>query len=138
MGLRFRKSVKILPGVRVNFNKNSTSISVGRHGARYTVSSNGKKTATVGIPGTGLSYSASSKGHAAKNKEKEKIVYSNKTYNISGKLLYALAILALLIGIPTFIYGGFIFVIMSIIFFMLGKSYIKKSEETKENTESIL
>lgn len=51
MGLRFRKSVKILPGVRVNFNKNSTSISVGRRGARYTVSSNGKKTATVEFRG---------------------------------------------------------------------------------------
>lgn len=57
MGLRFRKSIKLLPGVRLNLNKKSTSISFGGRGARYTVSSTGKKTASVGIPGTGLSYS---------------------------------------------------------------------------------
>ena len=56
MGLRFRKSVKIAPGVRLNFSKKSTSVSFGGKGARYTVSSTGRKTASVGIPGTGLSY----------------------------------------------------------------------------------
>ena len=58
MGLRFRKSVKIAPGVRLNLNKNSTSVSFGGKGAHYTVSSTGRKTASVGIPGTGISYSA--------------------------------------------------------------------------------
>lgn len=56
MGLRFRKSLKIAPGVRLNFGKKSTSFSFGGKGARYTVSSTGRKTASVGIPGTGLSY----------------------------------------------------------------------------------
>lgn len=60
MGWRFRRSKKILPGVRINFNKNSTSISFGGKGARYTISSTGKRTTTVGIPGTGLSYSTTS------------------------------------------------------------------------------
>ena len=57
MGFRFHKSVKIAPGLRLNFNKKSTSVSIGGKGARYTASSNGRKTATVGLPGTGLSYS---------------------------------------------------------------------------------
>lgn len=57
MGLRFHKSIKIAPGIRLNLNKKSTSVSIGGKGARYTVSSNGRKTATVGLPGTGLSYS---------------------------------------------------------------------------------
>ena len=52
MGLKFRKSVKIAPGVRLNFGKKSTSVSFGGKGARYTVSSTGRKTASVGIPGT--------------------------------------------------------------------------------------
>jgi hypothetical protein len=56
MGFRFRKSVKIAPGVRLNFGKKSTSFSFGGKGARYTVSSTGRKTASFGIPGTGLSY----------------------------------------------------------------------------------
>lgn len=54
MGLRFRKSVKICKGVRVNFSKSGVGVSVGTKGARYTVGANGRRTATVGIPGTGI------------------------------------------------------------------------------------
>ena len=60
MGLRFRKSVRICKGVRLNFNKNSFGISIGGKGYGYTVNSKGRRTAHVGIPGTGLSYTASS------------------------------------------------------------------------------
>jgi tetratricopeptide (TPR) repeat protein len=54
MTVRFRKSVKILPGVRINFNKNSTSLSLGPRGAHYTMSSTGRRTVSAGIPGTGI------------------------------------------------------------------------------------
>lgn len=60
MGLRFRKSFKILPGVKFNVGKKSAGVSVGTDGARYSVNSSGRKTSTVGVPGTGLSYSKSS------------------------------------------------------------------------------
>lgn len=60
MGTRFRKSKKILPGVRLNLNKNSASISIGPKGFKQTFSTTGKKTTTVGLPGTGLSYSQTS------------------------------------------------------------------------------
>lgn len=62
MGLRFRKSIKILPGVKLNLGKKSAGVSVGTTGSRYSVNSSGRKTSTVGIPGTGLSYSKSSGG----------------------------------------------------------------------------
>lgn len=42
MGLRFRKSIKIAPGVKINFNKKSISATVGTRGAHYTVNSKGK------------------------------------------------------------------------------------------------
>ena len=54
MSLRFRRSVKILPGVRINFNKNSTGLTFGGRGAHYTINSSGRRTASVGLPGTGL------------------------------------------------------------------------------------
>lgn len=58
MGFRFRKSVKLMPGVKMNLGKKGASVSFGGRGARVTV---GKKTrTTVGIPGTGLSYTATS------------------------------------------------------------------------------
>lgn len=56
MGLRFRRSFKIAPGVRVNLNKKSASVSFGPKGLKHTVSTTGKSHTTVGIPGTGLSY----------------------------------------------------------------------------------
>lgn len=62
MGLRFRKNIKILPGIKLNLGKKSAGVSVGTTGARYSVNSSGRKTSTVGIPGTGLSYSKSSGG----------------------------------------------------------------------------
>lgn len=61
MGFRFRKSVKIAPGVRLNIGKKSVGISAGVKGARVSVNSSGRKTTTVGLPGTGLSYSKSEK-----------------------------------------------------------------------------
>lgn len=65
MGFRFRKSKKILPGVTLNLNKKSASISIGPKGFRQTFSTTGKKTTTVGVPGTGLSYSQSSGSSSA-------------------------------------------------------------------------
>lgn len=54
--LRFRRSVRIAPGVRFNVNKRSVGMSVGTRGARYSVNSDGRRTRSVGIPGTGLYY----------------------------------------------------------------------------------
>lgn len=66
MGFRFRKSFKIAPGVRVNVGKKSIGISAGVKGARVSVNSSGRKTTTVGIPGTGLSYQKTEKIGGAK------------------------------------------------------------------------
>ena len=63
MGLRFRKSFKIAPGVKLNLNKKSTSVTFGGRGFHHTISSTGKKTTTIGVPGTGISYSKTSGGN---------------------------------------------------------------------------
>jgi hypothetical protein len=56
MGFRFRRSIRLLPGVRLNFSKGGVSASVGKRGATVNVGKRGVR-ATVGLPGTGLSYS---------------------------------------------------------------------------------
>jgi tetratricopeptide (TPR) repeat protein len=56
MSYRFRKSVKLAPGVRMNVGKRGLGLSVGARGARYSVNTSGRKTASVGLPGSGLSY----------------------------------------------------------------------------------
>lgn len=60
MGWRFRRSVKIAPGIRINFNRKSTSLSIGGKGIHKTFSSTGRTTTSVGIPGTGLYYTSTS------------------------------------------------------------------------------
>lgn len=54
MSLRFRRSMKLMPGVRLNFGKDSIGMSFGVPGARYTINSKGRRTVTAGIPGTGI------------------------------------------------------------------------------------
>lgn len=54
MPLRFRRSVRIMPGVRLNFGKRGVSVSAGVRGATVTVGRQGIF-GNVGIPGTGLS-----------------------------------------------------------------------------------
>ncbi|MBR1482128.1 MAG: DUF4236 domain-containing protein [Ruminococcus sp.] len=56
MGLRFRKSISLIPGVRLNFSKSGMSVSSGVPGFRKTINTKGQVTTTVGIPGTGLYY----------------------------------------------------------------------------------
>jgi hypothetical protein len=55
MGFRFRRSIRILPGLRLNLGKRGVSASIGVRGAHVTVG-HGKVRETVGIPGSGLSY----------------------------------------------------------------------------------
>lgn len=55
MGLIFRRSIKILPGLKVNVGKKGTSVTVGARGAHVTYGK-GRKTASVGVPGTGVYY----------------------------------------------------------------------------------
>ena len=65
--LRFRRTLKIAPGIRMNVGKTGVSWSFGRRGAHVTVGRRGVRT-TVGLPGTGLSYTshASSTTHTSR------------------------------------------------------------------------
>jgi hypothetical protein len=56
MAIRFRRSMKIAPGLRLNIGKKSASVRVGGRGGGVTLGSAGSR-ATVGAPGSGLSYS---------------------------------------------------------------------------------
>jgi hypothetical protein len=76
MGFRFKKSKQIAPGVRVNFNKKSTSVTFGGKGVHHTINSNGKKTTSAGIPGSGLYYTSSSGGGGGSRNVNEHTVSS--------------------------------------------------------------
>ena len=56
MGFRFRQSVKLCPGVRLNISGSGASLSAGPRGATLNFSGRGAR-ATFGVPGTGMSFS---------------------------------------------------------------------------------
>jgi hypothetical protein len=53
---RFRKSIKLGPGVRLNVSKTGVGVSAGVPGIRRSFHSSGRETTSVGLPGTGLGY----------------------------------------------------------------------------------
>jgi tetratricopeptide (TPR) repeat protein len=62
MGFRARKSVSLGGGLRLTASKSGLGLSAGTRGARYSVHSSGRRTASVGIPGTGVGYTSSRGG----------------------------------------------------------------------------
>jgi hypothetical protein len=56
MGFRYRKGIKIAPGLKLNLNAHSVSLTGGVPGAHLTYNSQGYRTSSVGVPGSGLSY----------------------------------------------------------------------------------
>jgi hypothetical protein len=57
---RFRRSFRVVPGVRLNLSKTGVSTSVGRRGLWFTLGPRGTRS-TVGLPGTGVSYTEHSR-----------------------------------------------------------------------------
>jgi hypothetical protein len=55
MGFRFRRSIRLFQGFRVNLSRSTSSVSIDRRGATFNVSERSAR-ATVGIVGTGASY----------------------------------------------------------------------------------
>src|ERR1700730_14532149 len=57
MGWRYRRRLRIIPGVTLNVGRRGTSVSIGGRGAHVTYGRRGKR-AMIGLSGTGLSYTA--------------------------------------------------------------------------------
>ena len=94
MGFRFRKSFKVLPGVRLNLSKSGTSWSLGKPGA--TVNLKGDRVrGTVGIPGTGLSYSETARSGEAAPAEQE----------LSGEAKFSIGLVVFLVVVLVVMYG---------------------------------
>lgn len=127
MGVRFRKSAKIAPGVRVNFNKKSASVSVGGKGAHYTVSSTGRRTSSVGIPGTGVSYVETHT--AGKGKGSAPVSASRRTFKVCGVIMMVLAVLSILLGLIALAEGGVFLIVMGAVFALPGLFWLRKAKE---------
>ena len=111
MGLNFRKSINLGKGFKLNIGKGSVGISGGVKGARVSVNSKGRKTATFSIPGTGISYRVNlnnlfkgktSKKKGADEKDNDNDNEDGTTININLVLVLIIIILLAVIGVAAF------------------------------------
>jgi tetratricopeptide (TPR) repeat protein len=65
VGFRLRKSITLVPGVRMTFSKTGIGYSVGVKGYRVTKRADGRTQRTASLPGTGVSY-VSTRGSATR------------------------------------------------------------------------
>jgi hypothetical protein len=92
MGFRFRRSFKILPGLRLNLGKKSASVSVGVRGAHVTLRPGHKPRTTVGLPGTGLSYTEGGQQLPASEPEPRGIHWGNIVFAVLIVALFVLLV----------------------------------------------
>jgi hypothetical protein len=89
MGFRFNRRISIFKSLRLNLSKSGPSVSVGGRGAWLTFGKKGTR-ATVGIPGTGMSWS----------EKIESPQHANSTRSIFGtiiRLIFALVFLGIVL-----------------------------------------
>lgn len=87
MGVRFRKSINLGKGFRINMSKTGPGFSWGGKGFRLTKTAKGNIRGTAYIPGTGLSYQKEfknplndlGKNHRKENKNKEGKIVNKKS-----------------------------------------------------------
>lgn len=88
MGIRYRKRVKILPGLYINISKSGISTTVGPRGASVNFGRNGTYLNT-GIPGSGLysrdRISGPKRKITSQNIRTTSVSYSNSSYNTSNR-----------------------------------------------------
>lgn len=89
MGLRFRKSISICPGVRLNLGTTGASISAGVPGFRKSFHTSGRVTTTMSIPGTGISHVSTNKVTQPKVNRAPKKVTNNTPTQLGSMPIYS-------------------------------------------------
>lgn len=134
MGIRFRKSIRIAPGVKLNLNKKSVGLTVGTKGASVTLNSKGRMTASIGVPGTGLpAFKKVSKFGVLKSRHSGKALKRvSVIFYILGALLAVMALL-LIMEEPA---AGILFLAFAGLSIFMGRQYSKAALDNREETES--
>ncbi len=105
MAIRFRKSMKIMPGVRVTLGKSGMGGSLGTNGARVSVNSKGQVRGTAGLNGTGLSSTTMLNG---KSKSKSTKTTTNEVLPITTSKDDIPNVSIFMVVIPWIFLGAFI------------------------------
>lgn len=137
MGMRFRKSINLGGGARLNISKSGLGASAGGKGFRVTKKAGGGTRTTASIPGTGISYVKDSKksGKAESNSAVSAVPATPNylffwiTFRVLSVALIVLGLLLLMIAKPVL---GCVIVATGLIQWKLGSYYKKKHKAYKE------
>ncbi len=113
MGIKTRTSVKIAPGVRVNLNRKSTSVTVGNKYVRHTISTGGGKKRQA--PRQDTPPAAPTKADTL-------------FFKVCGVICWIIGILGALMGLISFSVGGWLLVLLSLPLLFLGWILTKKQK----------
>lgn len=81
MAIRFRKSFKVAPGVRLNVGKKSAGVTLGGKYFRQSFNTSGRRTTSSSIPGTGISFYETSMKKKRKSKKTGRKVRMDEEVN---------------------------------------------------------
>lgn len=153
MGFSFRKRLKIMKGLYLNFSKNGVSTSVGGPGATLNFGKNGTRV-TTSIPGTGIRYSKNlsnnKKDIVSDFQDESNSVLTIDNYNFTGKVpkdtnknFFYLSIIFIILGIIFQGIKSFIITIpvfLYVFFIQLGKEEKRIDHELEliENENQII
>lgn len=126
MAIRSRSSRKILPGVRVNRNGNSTSYTVGGKYHRTTINTKtGRVTETTRIPGTHVTFTTTSQANTRQRTP------SPVMYRICGIVSFVFGSIAAFLGLISFSAGGWGILIFSLPLLYYGWKFIKLAKQNR-------
>ena len=121
MAFRFRKSVKIAPGVRVNLGKKNASVSMGVKGAGITMGTAGT-TIAASVPGTGIGY--------RRKISSKRSTHSNQTPSSPRNLGDAFRVVGLLASVCGIFFPPILLVSLPAV--VLGSLYTRSKERRFE------
>lgn len=139
MGFKFRKSIKVAPGVKVNLSRSGVGVSAGVKGARVSTGPLGTRI-TTSVPGTGLSYEKRLSNKKRNNSQTQQMnqnqsyahqifevnaiqIKDNKANSIARKTMIPFAILMGIIATISLLLSQFILAIVcSVIGFFCYKN----------------
>lgn len=145
MGLRYRKTINLGGGARINISKSGIGYSWGGKGFRFTKTANGRSRATVRLPGTGLFYVTESSGKKKTPKRKPAKTSRGNTagdaeMTVSGFLGFVVIVICAYIGIRVWARHGFAAmlgaVLLSFFAFVILWAVVASLAQSKGNNES--
>ncbi|MDR1452169.1 MAG: DUF4236 domain-containing protein [Helicobacteraceae bacterium] len=134
--MRFRKSTKIAPGVKINLSKSGVSTTIGGKGLSTNIGSRGAYLNT-GIPGTGVSTRHKIVGadNSTKESPNPEIIPVGKT---GGRILLIIGIIFIISALVLLISGHPVWAFLSVsmgvglfIAMILGRAAAQEAESTR-------